>query len=120
VSEAPVVLSKDAEQAITEIFVSTSAIALLYILRQTQHEVSHWTSAGGGPSIAGELTVKEELSCQARVARIEIIHDVVERLKSAVEYVAAMGPGCRVFKLPRGVVERLHQVVVANGSREYS
>ena len=88
---------------------------MLDVLRQAQQKICHWAAAGGA-SIAGKLAIKGELASQAGIAGIQIIHEVTISLEAKMDHMLLTGPGHGVFKLHRGVMERLDQIVISNCS----
>ena len=99
--------------------VPASAVALLHIFRQAKQEVRNRMAAGAA-GVAGKLTSKGELARQTGIARIKIVHDVAIGLESEVEHMFPVRPGQGIFKLQRGVMERLDQVVISNHSGQCS
>src|ERR1051326_4414978 len=57
VFNAPVVLPKDTEETVAQVFISAAAISLLDILRKPEHEISDRTTVGRC-SVTGELAIE--------------------------------------------------------------
>ena len=113
VFDAPVVLGEYPKETVAQVLVSTAAVALLNILRKAEQEIGN-TIAGGSAIVAGELAIEDKLPGQTGIAGIQVIHDVVIGLETAVNHMPAVGPGSGIFKLPCGVMKGLDQVAVAD------
>src|SRR6185437_8688436 len=62
IPESPVILRKNPEEAVAQVFIATASIALLNITRQTEQKIGDRV-ASRGAVVACKLAVKEELAC---------------------------------------------------------
>src|SRR5262249_13691230 len=113
VGNAPVVLPENSEQTVAQVFIAATTIALLDILRQAEQEIGYGITQSAS-CVPGKLTGEVELAGQTGIPGIQIIHDVVVSLKAEVPLMFSTVVEDGVLELPRSVVERLHQVIVAN------
>jgi hypothetical protein len=111
VGYAPVVLHKCAKQVVAQVKIQGRAFR--NIRRKTQQEIGNAVTAGGA-AITGELTGETESAGYALVARVNVVHDVMEKFEPGVNYMLSMRPGKSVFCLDGGVVEDLHAIRAAN------
>ena len=88
---------------------------MLNSLGQTEQEI-RCCAATRGARVAGKLPVKVKLAGEPSIARIEVVLDITVDLKAGMQHVLATGQGKCVFKLQGCVMERLHQVIISDGT----